>query len=62
MLSFVALFVAGFEIKSPDGGVYVPPPFADAEIIQGVRRPKRDVEVLVKRREGFEEVEWGFEV
>lgn len=64
MQSFIALFVTGFEIESADGGLYVPPKFKEEKmfIAQGVRKPERDVQVKVRRREGYEEVEWGFEM
>jgi len=62
MLSLTALFVAGFEIESADGGQYVPPPLADPQMLQGVIKPKKDAQVNVKRREGFEHVQWVFEL
>ncbi|KAK5683125.1 hypothetical protein LTS10_004656 [Elasticomyces elasticus] len=58
MQSVVALLVAGFEIDMPDGGQYVPPPFRPIEVVAGMRQPARDVQVKVKRREGYENVEW----
>ncbi|TKA81243.1 hypothetical protein B0A55_02371 [Friedmanniomyces simplex] len=58
MQSVVALFVAGFEIETPDGGQYKPPPFESRKMIAGVHKPGRDVEVTVRRREGYADVEW----
>ncbi|KYG49616.1 hypothetical protein M433DRAFT_149844 [Acidomyces richmondensis BFW] len=62
MLSLTALFVAGFEIKNEYGGEYVQPPLAEPQILQGVIKPKNDVQVNVKRREGYEHVHWMFEL
>ncbi|KAK5119922.1 hypothetical protein LTR85_007248 [Meristemomyces frigidus] len=64
MQAFVSVFVAGFEIESADGGQYVPPPIEGKKmpVAQGLIQPGRDVEVNVRRRRGYEEIEWDFEM
>lgn len=64
ILSLVAVFAAGFEVESAGGGQYVPPPLEDKKmpIAQGLIQPGRDVEVAVKRRKGYGEVVWEFEL
>ena len=64
MQSLAALFVAGFEIESEDGGQYVPPPFTKKKlpIAHQVTKPGSDVEVNVRRRAGYEATEWEFEM
>ncbi|RFU76094.1 cytochrome p450 [Trichoderma arundinaceum] len=59
--SAAALFITGFEIES-EPGKYVPPPFRNAKgfMFLSVIKPERDVEVMLKRREGFENTEWEF--
>jgi len=56
--SVVALFIAGFEIDMPDGAPYKPPPSEGSKMIAGVSKPGMDVEVQVRRRAGYEDVEW----
>lgn len=64
MQSLVALLVAGFEIDSAEGGQYVPPPptLPGEAVLMGPTKPKSDVEVHVRRRKGYESVEWNFEM
>ena len=38
------------------------PPPESFKLNLGVFKPKRDVEVYVERRKGYEEVEWAFEI
>ena len=63
IMALAALFVAGFEIRDgKTGGAFLPPPREGLKVLQGVIKPKCDVEVSIRRREGFESVEWTFEV
>ena len=64
MQSLVALFVAGFEIESAECSQYVPPPFVKKKIpiFHSVIRPASDVEVNLRRRVGYEDTEWVFEM
>ena len=62
--SLVALFVAGFEIEGADGGQFVPPEFKEEKtfVAQLLPKPGKDVEVNVRRRKGYENVEREFEM
>ncbi|KAK5133928.1 hypothetical protein LTR08_007157 [Meristemomyces frigidus] len=64
MQALAALFVAGFEIESADGGQYVPPQFLNMKmpVAQSVIKPATDVDVNVRRRAGYEATEWEFEM
>lgn len=62
-MALASLFVAGFEIENAGGGnVYRPPPFEDARMLMGMVKPKHDVKVNLRRRIGYEDIEWDFEV
>ncbi|KAK5988827.1 Cytochrome P450 monooxygenase nodJ-like protein [Cladobotryum mycophilum] len=63
--ALVALFIAGFEMESEPGtGRYVAPPFGNAKgyMFLSVIQPPRDVEVSLRRRDGYEDVKWEFEM
>ena len=63
VLGLVALFVAGFEIKNAGGGgEYERPPYEDFKLMMAVIKPGKDVDVMISRRKGYENVEWAFEV
>jgi hypothetical protein len=57
-MAISGFMVAGFEVEMPDGSPYKQPPYEKMKIIAGVHRPAHDVDVRVKRRKGFENVEW----
>lgn len=60
--SFVAMMLYGFEVKMKDGGVVKPPPFKLQQMGENSKKPKHDIEVVIKRRKEFEGVTWAFEV
>ncbi|KAK5016151.1 hypothetical protein LTR39_002231 [Cryomyces antarcticus] len=60
ILSFVALFVAGFDVTAVDGALVVAPEKEETRIPLGIQKPLTDIDVRVKRRQGFEEVVWRF--
>ena len=62
ILGLVSLFVAGFEIQGVGGDRYKMPPYEDFKLMLGVVKPGKDVDVLISRRKGYEEVEWAFEM
>lgn len=62
ILAFTALLVAGFEISAADGGPYVPPEFEKGSMHTATLKPEGDVRVRIRRREGFDSVEWEFEL
>jgi len=62
ILAFTALLVAGFELSAADGGPYVPPPFEKGSMLTATLKPETDVQVQIRRREGYEGVEWEFEL
>ena len=57
ILVFVAGVVVGFEVKGMD----VVPERAFQKLGTAVRKPVKDVEVGIMRREGWEGVQWRFE-
>lgn len=61
ILALASLFVVGFEIENVDGsGAYQMPPYEDFKLALGVIKPGKDVEVQIRRRAGFEDVEFEF--
>ena len=63
ILTLAAIFVAGFEIENVDGdGKYKMPAVETRWLALGVMKPKTDVEVNIRRRKGWEDVEFGFEM
>lgn len=60
IMSMVGLLVAGYEITAPDGSAMVPPCFANSMTLASTLKPSGDVEVNIKRREGFAECRWHF--
>ena len=62
ILGLASLFVAGFEVRNVDGGPYKMPPYEDFKLSLGVVKPARDVDVIISRRKGYEDVEWAFEM
>lgn len=60
VLAFTALFIAGFEVTTPEGGVITPPRLSKKLSISNAK-PDGDVQTLIKRRKGFELSEWAFE-
>lgn len=57
ILTFVAGMVCGFKVK----GIDKVPERAFQKLGTAVRKPARDVNVNVNRREGWEGVQWLFE-
>jgi hypothetical protein len=58
ILAFVAYLLLAFDISAPDGSpVQVPPP-DDEKIPLSVLKPKGDVKIKLRRREGFETTKW----
>ena len=63
VLALASLFVDGFEIQPAiSGGRYKMPPQEDFKLMMGVVKPGKDVEVEIRRRKGFENIEWAFEM
>ncbi|KAF8857394.1 cytochrome P450 [Acephala macrosclerotiorum] len=63
IVSFVAMLVYGFEVRMKDGsGLVRPPPFRRQPMGENSKKPKHDVEVLVRRKEEFRDVVFGFVV
>lgn len=61
VLGLVSLFVAGFEVGGArEGERFVTPPEESWKMSFSATKPGRDVDVVVKRREGYEGVEWTF--
>lgn len=57
------MLMAGFEIQNVGGsGEYKMPPYEDYKLMMGVIKPGKDVDVQIRRRKGYEEVEWAFEM
>ena len=59
ILGFVAAIILGFEI-TPKTGEWVMPA-KHTRSLPGVLKPTSDVEVIIKRRAGFEKTVWSFE-
>jgi hypothetical protein len=55
--SMAAVFALGFDIQ-PAQGVEWNPPSDDKRFPLVVMKPKRDVEVTLTRRKGWENVKW----
>lgn len=66
MLAFTALLIAGFDIEDAGsgGGAVAVPPFRKEKmfIAQGLRKPAVDPKVVIRRRRGFEDVNWKLEL
>lgn len=63
ILAFIALIVVGFDVcgKEGDGlGLDKVPERAFQKLGTAVRKPVRDVDVRVKRRKGWEGINWRF--
>ncbi|CZS95283.1 uncharacterized protein RAG0_05011 [Rhynchosporium agropyri] len=56
--TFVAVVVQGFDITGRDGDVVNVPMMATNKLGDGSSSPKGDVDVRVRRRQGFEDVRW----
>lgn len=61
ILGLASLFVAGFEIQGADGREYKMPPYEAFKLALGTIKPGKDVDVVISRRKGYEDVEWAFE-
>jgi cytochrome P450 len=62
IVSFVALVVYGFEVQLEGGGLLKLPPYKTAQLGENSKKPVYDLEVLIKRREEYKGVTWGFSV
>lgn len=66
MNALVSLFIHGFEIEhatsEENSGIYTIPAFRNSGLHVGGLKPAKDVQVRLKRREGFENAEWQFEM
>lgn len=58
--AFVGVLVAGFDIRAADGGV-VAPPKPDDSLGHGIKLPSAEVEAVIGKRPGREEVVWAFD-
>ena len=57
------MFITGFEIENPDTpGKYTKPPYESFKLCLGVVKPGEDVEVTIRRRPGYEDVDFAFEM
>ncbi|KAI9743789.1 MAG: hypothetical protein M1818_002523 [Claussenomyces sp. TS43310] len=61
ILGMVSVLVLGFDFRSENGKVHVPPgkPHAFGEAVQ---KPMYDIPVQVRRRKEFEDIQWKFNV
>ncbi|KAL3418911.1 prostacyclin synthase [Phlyctema vagabunda] len=61
IVGMVATLVYGFEFRMPDGspGITMPPQAA-LKMGTAVRKPAHDPEVLIRRRQGLENVTWAY--
>jgi len=55
-----AMLILGFELKPPGGGKIVVPEQTNLMLPLSIYRPKRDVKVEIRRREGMENMKWSF--
>lgn len=64
ILGFIATVVYGYEVRMADGssGAVKVPPMAFQKMGTGVRKPERDVDLLIHRREEFRGVKWTYYV
>lgn len=58
VLAFVAAIVAGFDVEGMDAV----PEKRGQKLGTAVRKPLKDCDVHIKRREGWEQVKWRFDV
>ncbi|OCT48058.1 putative cytochrome P450 [Cladophialophora carrionii] len=58
ILAFVAYLLLAFDISAPDGSPITVPPPDDEKIPLSVLKPKGDVKIKLRRREGFESTKW----
>jgi cytochrome P450 len=62
ILGVVATMVLGFEVVGRDGGALTVPSMKKQTMAVQVRHPARDLDVSIKRREGWEGVRFGYDV
>ena len=60
IVGFTALMILGFELESAGGGLVVLPEKTSFMLPLSIYRPRRDVKVEIRRREGMENVKWSF--
>ncbi|CZT49275.1 related to cytochrome P450 8B1 [Rhynchosporium secalis] len=60
ILSLVAGLVVGFSVESLSGDTFRVPDLAFQKLGTAVRKPVRDVDVRLRRREGWDNVRWRF--
>lgn len=58
--SFVAMLVYGFEVSMSDGSALRIPERCFHKMAVASRSPKEDIDVVIRRRNEFEGVTWGF--
>ena len=61
ILGLASLFIAGFEIETAGSNRYKMPPEESFKLSMGAVKPGKDVDVILRRRKGYEDVEWEFE-
>jgi cytochrome P450 len=62
ILGVVATMVLGFEVVSRDGGALKVPNMKKQTMAVQVMHPARDLDVSIKRRAGWEDVRFGYDV
>lgn len=62
ILGVAATIAMGFEMRMADGGVLRVPSVKKQVMGVSVKQPESEVEILIRRRKGFEGVRWTYEV
>jgi cytochrome P450 len=63
IVSFVAMVVLGYEVEMKDrSGLVRHPGFKLQQMGENSKKPAHDVEVLIRRKQEFKDVVWGFAV
>ncbi|KAF2837293.1 cytochrome P450 [Patellaria atrata CBS 101060] len=60
--AFTAMMVLGFDMEEADGGRIRLPEKDEQTVPLSVMKPKKDIQVRMMRREGFENVKWEMEL
>ncbi len=62
ILAFVAGVVVGFTVESQNDESFNVPEMAFQKLGTAVRKPVKDVHIKIKRRQGWEDVRWRFDI
>lgn len=61
ILAFVAGVVVGFSVDSQTDDTFRVPNMAFQKLGTAVRKPVKDIDIRLRRREGWEDVRWRFD-